>query len=337
MLRAFAVCAVILVGNFASAQSVRPRIVSDSAADEKLGIKISEPTPASECGEDDCPAAEVAMSAEKPADKHTLLKQKLAELNCLQSEIDQLRAATGTPQQILVRLQLVEVSRTKLQKSGIDITTLRGNDPAPSSGYTTINDTASAKRLIEKLRGNNIAKVLAEPTVVVVCGRPASLNFGGEVPFPLPPGSKQAVEFKQFGTQLDVLAIAQGDDRVRLELRARVSELDHEHEIEVGGVRVPGLQVRQIDTGLDLKFGQTGVLSGLVKQRVEARKVEDRVVNHPEATELLFLVTPEFVAPIDRSVHASTTDAGAYHTATSASEARPGERSVRVVKPSASR
>lgn len=343
MVRALAFCVVVLAACTAAAQTVRPRIVSQPETEKKLGIEAQAPTPVVACEEDECPNATAVASADKAVDKHALLKQKLAELNCLQSEIDALRAETGTPQQILLKLKVIEISRTKLRQSGIDIGLLQKGDAesplsqataetSPFSGFTTINDAAAMIGLIEQLQKNNIAKVLTEPNVVAVSGRPAQFNVGGELPIPLPKGSKQAVEYKPFGTQVDLLAITQGDNRVRLELRARIGHIDDSRKIDVDGVTVPSIDVRQIDTGLDLRIGQTGVLSGMLETRTERQKRGDNVVDVENQIELLFLVTPELVAPLDSPRQASTRDAAVYRTATSDSQERPGERSLRVTK-----
>jgi Flp pilus assembly secretin CpaC len=332
MVRAFTVCALILAACTAAAQTVTPKFIPQPLPDEKLEIEVQEPTPVRACGKEYCPDSTSVDSAEKPVEPYALLKQKLAELNCLQSEIDELRAATGTPQQVLVKVQAIEISRTKLRKSGIDIAPLRA-ESSSFSGFTTIDDPKAVVGLIEQLRKNNIAHVLAEPNIVAISGRSASFFVGGEIPLPRPQGSKEAVEYKPFGTQVNLLAIAQGENRVRLELSARIGEIDETRQIKVEGLNVPAISVRQIDTGLDLRFGQTAVLSGLVEKRVEAQKVEDRIAEHTEHVELMFLVTPELVAPTDFLPHASTRDAAAYRTATSDTAERPGERSLRVTKP----
>ena len=55
-----------------------------------------------------------------------LLKQKCAERDHLQREIMQLRAATGTPRQILVKVQMIEVSLTKMHRMGLDTARFTG-------------------------------------------------------------------------------------------------------------------------------------------------------------------------------------------------------------------
>ena len=109
-----------------------------------------------------------------------------------------------------------------------------------------------------------------ESKAVVVSGRPASVNVGGE--FPLPGIDGRPVEFRQFGTQLDLVAVTTGNNQVRLEIRARVSELDDAHAIVISGARVPRLNVREFNTAIEMAFGQTAVLSGLVQKRTESRR-----------------------------------------------------------------
>jgi Flp pilus assembly secretin CpaC len=293
------------------------RVGADGAAVKDVR-KSSEPTiavagavPLSACNEHDC------SNLEKPADKHALLRQKLAELNCLQSEIDELRAATGTPQAILAKIKVTEVSRTKLRDLGVELDDL-------------LADGSISKEQLDWLKNNNVAKVLSEPNIAVTCGRPASFIVGGEVPMPTIPGSPQAAEFKRFGTEIDLLATAKGENCIRLEVRARVSEIDDEHAIEVVGKRVPGFSVRQVDSAIDVELGKTAAISDSVQRRQEAIKVGNKVMNTESETELVFLVTPE---AIDGNWPIQASSGAPYRTATSDSDERPGERSLRVTKP----
>ncbi len=59
-----------------------------------------------------------------PADAaaaQALLKEKLAQRDQLQHEIASLRESTQTPEQILVRVKLLEVNLTKLRQAGVDL------------------------------------------------------------------------------------------------------------------------------------------------------------------------------------------------------------------------
>ncbi len=303
MIRAFVICAMLVLMNRA--------IAEDSAA------PTPEPTPVSACNNPECetakqqqPSPRCDSRCQKKIEQQALLQQKIAELNCLQTEIDELRRSTGTPQQVLVRVQALEISRTKLRELGTDLS-LSSDDktakkPAQASlqlqnsngGFGVVDDGESFLAFIEALQQKNVAKVLAEPSLVVVSGRPAAFNVGGEFPIPSPPGSQQAVDFQPFGTKVDVLAVAQGDNRVRLELRFRVSERDDSRSVEIEGTRVPALHVRQFDSTVELEYGQTGLLTGLVQRRTELRQTEAGNENVDHEVELLFVVTPESVSTV---------------------------------------
>lgn len=302
MIRALAICAVLVLINRA--------VADDSVA------PTPEPAPISACKTPDCEASEQQAPepkcdarCQKKVEQQALLQQKLAELNCLQTEIDELRRSTGTPQQILIRVQALEVSLTKLRELGAEFSRRderAAKKPAqvasllqnPNGRFGVIDDGESFLSVIESLQQRNIAKVLADPSIVAVSGRPATFNVGGEFPIPAPPGSQQAVDFQQYGTKVDVLAIVQGDNRVRLELRVRVSERDDSRSVEIEGTRVPALHVRQCDSAVELEFGQTGLLTGLVQRRTEVRRTEAGDQNVDNEVELLFVVSPEAVPSI---------------------------------------
>jgi len=274
------------------------------------------------------PAVSGPVSTDATRDQQRLLlQQKSAELDRLQREVAQLRAATGTPQQILVKIQMLEVSLTKLRKLGVDFAHAApyegvfGSSPAsllanisnPGGSHSAVRITGGdtfefgivdAKSAfsgwLDALERNNIAKILAEPNLVVVSGRPGSFNVGGEFPLPANNDSKAVVDFRKFGTQVDVLASALGGNQVRLEFKARVCEIDDNHAVEVNGFRIPRLNVRECDTATQMAFGQTAVLSGLVQQRTESHTVEGGQTKEERVdVALMVIVTPEYVAPLD--------------------------------------
>ena len=112
----------------------------------------------------------------------------------------------GGVQQILLHVKLMEVSRTKLRQLGFDWANFNGDDaivqsvaglissaeldgrqrsPVPASetiAFGIVNNANSFFGFIDALRQYNLVKVLAEPTLVTVSGRPASFSSGGEFP-----------------------------------------------------------------------------------------------------------------------------------------------------------
>jgi len=254
------------------------------------------------------------------------LQQKCAELDRLQREVKQLRAATGTVQQILVRVQMLEVSLTKLRNMGTDtnwfangyvsgakirqiLDATDGRTDAPIPEPVAKEASNDSLRFVDWLKRNNLAKVVCESTLVTVSGQPASVNVRGEFPVPANNDSKAAVDFRTFGTGLDIEALALGDNQVQLEVNMRVSTVDYNHAIEINGARIPGLKVRQCDTGFELSFGQTAVLTGLVEQRTEAHQVDGgRIKEVLNDVGLMVVVTPELVPPVKAPAASASRD-----------------------------
>ena len=242
----------------------------------------------------------------------------------------------GGVQTVLLHVKVMEVSRTKLRKLGIDWNYIWGqgffvqgasgliNLPGSASGFAAggrdtlrfglTEGTNTFTGLIEALRQNNLVKVLSEPTLVTMSGRPASFMVGGEFPILVPSGIATAtIEFKEFGTRVDFVPIVLGDRRIRLEVRPVISEIDESRSVTVDSITVPGVRTRKVDTGVEMEVGQTLALAGLLQERtvmenkgvpwisdipflgVPFRRVEEQV----NEIELLITVTPEIVDAMD--------------------------------------
>lgn len=249
----------------------------------------------------------------------------------------------GGSQQVLLHVRVMEVSRTNLKSLGFDFANFSGNDfmasgasgiinkANPTAGlfrtagslttngqetiqFGIVNDPSGFVGFLEALKRENLLKVLAEPNLVTVSGRPASYLVGGEVPYPQPTGfGNISINFKPFGTQIDFVPIVLGNGGVRLEVRPQVSELDRTIGVSINGTTVPGFRERMVDTGVELKFGQTLAIAGLLQQRVEMEKrglpylmdvpylgmLFSRKVSTVNEVELLIVVRPELVEAMD--------------------------------------
>ena len=205
--------------------------------------------------------------------------------------------SVGGVQQIMLKVRVMEVSRTKLRRLGVDFASFSDNggfvssisDLITSSSIAGGEVAASGESIrfgvlgnnstffgfIDALQQNQLAKVLADPTITTVSGRPAQFNVGGEIPVPIPQGINQVtIQYKPYGTQIDFVPIVLGNGNIRLEVRPRVSDLDYANAITLVGSNspIPALRVRQVDTGVEMKAGQTLALAGLVQTRVEAQE-----------------------------------------------------------------
>jgi len=241
----------------------------------------------------------------------------------------------GGVQQIMLHVKVMEVSRTKLRKMGFDWALFSGNDGiiqsasglilgggvggVVSSGgetlaATLVNDSTSFFGFLEVLRQYNMVKILAEPTLVTISGRPASFSSGGEFPILVPQSlGTVSVEYREFGTRIDFVPIVLGNGRIRLEVRPTISEIDPTRSVTINSTTVPGLRTRWVDTAVEMNAGQTLALAGLIQTQTEVENkgvpwlsdlpwigsIFRRVEEKSNEIELLILVTPEFVEALD--------------------------------------
>lgn len=122
------------------------------------------------------------------------------------------------------------------------------------------------------LRENGLAKLLAEPRLVTMSGRPASFLVGGQQAVPVAAGfSGVGVQFVPFGTTLSFLPIVKGNGRIYLEVSPSVSTLDASAGVTLSGSsNVPGRDINSITTSLELESGQTFVIGGLIQHTTQA-------------------------------------------------------------------
>ncbi len=128
------------------------------------------------------------------------------------------------------------------------------------------------QNFLEALRANGLAKLLAEPRLVTLSGRPASFLVGGQQAVPVAGGfSGVGVQFVPFGTTLSFIPIVKGNGRIYLEVSPSVSSLDASAGVTpAGGSLVPGRDINSVTTTVELESGQTFVIGGLIQHTVQA-------------------------------------------------------------------
>ncbi len=236
---------------------------------------------------------------------HELLAQKQKELDALQTEVDRLRDLTQQQPQVALALTIVEVSRAKLEKldaENFDDLLLSSKAPNQKFSNVRIDLAKDPKRVLEQvesLRKRDLIKILAEPTLITVSRRPAFFSSGGEFPLIVAQKGFASIEFKKWGTQVDFVPIVMGNNRVQLETRVRVSEIDPARSAKINGQTVPGLKVREFDVGYEMERGQMLVVTGNPRTVVElqtdksgkTREVADSI----ELVTLITLQDPEAI------------------------------------------
>lgn len=234
-------------------------------------------------------------------------------------------------QQVMLRVTVAEVNRTAARSIGLNFTAIQNNNlfsntaGSVAGNVRAILDGGNLGLRIEALRRLSLSRTLAEPNLVAINGQPANFQAGGQFPIPViaaggAANNLQGVQFVPFGVQLQFVPIIQDRDVIRLQIRADVSTRDEALGTNIGGsggggggTAVPGINSRNFSSTVELRSGQTLAVAGLLQTNFGASS--DRVpwygdlpligwtggINRTSAAEqeLVILVTPELVAPVD--------------------------------------
>lgn len=202
--------------------------------------------------------------------------------------------------------------------------------PSSLLSLTKINGDVTWTALVDALKESGYIKVLAEPTLITMTGKRANFLAGGEFPVPVPQqgaavsggSSVITIDYKTFGVALNFTPTVLGNGRISMEVAPEVSDLDFTNAIQLMGYVVPGLTVRRVSTTVELADGQSFAVAGLLKDDVrEAVKKVPLLGDIPvlgvlfrssefqkSETELVIIVTPHLVKPIDMAKQTLPTD-----------------------------
>ncbi len=258
----------------------------------------------------------------------------LAENQIVENQLD-----VQSTIQVTLRVRIAEVSRQVVQNLGINwqaLGTIGNIATFPALSLVANAATAPAclagavgsvackgfgfNAVIDALAQDNLAHILAEPNLTVLSGQPASFLVGGE--FPIPVGQQQGqvtIEFKKYGITLGFLPTVFSDGRINLHVSPEVSELTSVGAVQLAAgnstIQIPALTVRRADTTVELGSGQSFAIAGLLMNNTtEAVTGLPFLKDIPvlgalfrsnafqrNETELVILVTPFIVRPLDNS------------------------------------
>jgi len=187
----------------------------------------------------------------------------------------------------------------------------------PASTFSLGFPRVQMQLFIDALAQNSLLKVLAEPDLIAVSGETASFLAGGEFPIPVPQSGAATgaitIQFREFGVKVNFTPVVLAHQRIRLRVAPEVSETDFSTAIQISGFVVPGLTQRRVETTIEVTNGQTLAVAGLLSEQVRgiANKLPGlgevpvlgalfRSVEYQRRqTELVVLVTPEIISPMD--------------------------------------
>jgi pilus assembly protein CpaC len=216
--------------------------------------------------------------------------------------------------------------------SGITVTSLVsgliGQTNLAGGGFTGVTPSSAANLsfgivpaqffgALQALRTENLAKFLSEPRVVTQTGRPAFFRVGGQQAIlgPATGITGPGVQLVPFGTELEVVPIVHGNGKIWLEINPRISAVSQALGIVVNGNVTPGFTEQTTRATIELESGQTYAIGGLIQNSVQAAASKIPVLGdmpyfgtafsttryEERESELIILVTPRLVAPMDCS------------------------------------
>ncbi len=211
-------------------------------------------------------------------------------------------------------------------KPGTNVTPLSGQSTLAMMGKLFGLNVLGALDLGETI---GLVTSLAEPNLTALSGETANFLAGGEYPIPISTGlGNTAIEFKKYGISLAYTPTVLANGRISLRVKPEVSELSSDGAIISNNFTVSALTVRSAETTIELGSGQSFMIAGLLRNNAQ-----DTITKMPGAgdlpilgslfrstsfrkgeTELVIIVTPYLVNPVDSSEIKLPTDG--YKSAT---------------------
>ncbi|MDE3221147.1 MAG: type II and III secretion system protein family protein [Nitrospirota bacterium] len=176
---------------------------------------------------------------------------------------------------------------------------------------------------VDALKEEDLVKVLAKPTLVALNGQEAAFLAGGEFPIPVPQAfGLVTIQFKKFGVGLVFTPNIMNSKHISLNVAPEVSELDFTNALRTQGFTVPAITTRRATTTIELADGQSFAIGGLMRDNVrESVKKFPLLGELPiigalfrsssfqkDESELLIIVTPHLVKPLDMTAQTLPTD-----------------------------
>ncbi len=173
--------------------------------------------------------------------------------------------------------------------------------------------------------GETIGQVttLANPNLTALSGETATFLVGGEIPIPISQAlGTVSVEYKQYGISLAYTPTVLSNGRISLRVRPEVSQLTSDGAVQLNGTTIPALSTRRAETTLVMGSGESMVIGGLL-QNSHNNSIDKTpgLGDIPilgalfrsngwkrNETELVIVITPYLVKPVNASEIALPTD-----------------------------
>lgn len=232
------------------------------------------------------------------------------------------------PVQVLVKLELIEVTRKLLDELGLNWRSkFREQDPSTSVevikpdmfkdaftiqiARTSLGEALDIWTMIQALHSQGDLNIISAPRLVTLSGQEAYVNMGGRVPIPSTTeleASKRVtnIEWVDYGIQLKITPLVDQLKNINLKIESRISNLDWANAVNA----MPAFLEKKVSTSVTVKDGETIILGGLVN-RAQGKKLDEvPILSHlpvignlffnrhetEERKELAVMITPQIVS-----------------------------------------
>ncbi len=236
--------------------------------------------------------------------------------------------AIAGKQQVLLEVRFVEASRVAIKEMGLgsllqnlgnfsfstSTSLVGGLTPHTAGAVNTNIGGTNIDLFLNALEEKGVVRTLAQPNLISLSGDTASFLAGGEFPFPVANRDDNiSIEFRQFGIGLAFTPTVLSGGIINLKVIPEVSQLDQRNAIRIKGVEIPSLTVRRADTTVELRDGQSFAIAGLYQSSYTNMARQTPWIGdipvlgalfrssrfQRNETELVILVTPHLVSPVD--------------------------------------
>lgn len=191
-------------------------------------------------------------------------------------------------QQVMLQVRFAEMSRNTSQALGASIgitgggfefgtqtgaagglggvETLGPGTVAGRSGGLQIGfgaASASVGILLEALETNGLVRTLAEPNLTALSGQPASFFAGGQFPIPVQSDDGVAIDFRDFGIELNFTPRVVDNGVINLTLATDISSIGGTSVVD--GNTIPSLNTRSTSTTVNIRDGESFAIAGLLQ------------------------------------------------------------------------
>lgn len=212
------------------------------------------------------------------------LERLLASLPADLKVINLVNFQRHAARQILVKAKVIDINRGAMKNFGLNWGSINfsGSTPQQRVGafspqpilFEQIGRGLKLREFLpfgaqlNALITENKARVLSQPSLVVLDGNEGVILVGGEIPIPVAQNSSGgsptiSVEYKQFGIRLAVNPMIVEDGVIQMTVTPEVSDLDFSRAVQFNGFVIPAIATRRATSTLQMRDGETLVIGGL--------------------------------------------------------------------------